>query len=243
MPTIGILSDVHGNLHALDAVREAMEARRVDEWWCLGDMVGYGAFPRETLAGCAGAARRCLAGNHDLGAAGVVPVDDFSADAARAIAWTRDALGDDGCAVLRRLPAADEDGEVALYHASPRDPVWEYILTPRQADHALIDSPRAVTMVGHTHLPMAWNLSGAEGLRRLPADRGPIALTRGRWLVNPGSVGQPRDHDPRASWAVLDTDEGTIEIVRTPYDVASAQSAIRAAGLPAVLADRLEDGR
>lgn len=243
MTAIAILSDVHGNLHALDAVREDVDRRGIARWWCLGDMVGYGAFPAETLAACLAGAERCLAGNHDLGAAGRVPVTDFSDAAADAIAWTADRLGDDALAELGRLQPQDVDHDPPLYHASPRDPVWEYILSPRQAERALVDSPRPLTLVGHTHMPAAWNLTGADGLRRVRVDEGPVTLGRGRWLVNPGSVGQPRDHDPRASWAVYDPDAGTIEVIRTPYDVAAAQAAIRAAGLPSQLADRLAEGR
>ncbi len=243
MPAVAILSDIHGNAHALDAVLADVAARGITEWWCLGDIVGYGAFPRDTLATCLGGATRLLAGNHDLGAAGRVPITDFSDDAATAITWTADALGDDGLAALERLMPMDVDADVALYHASPRDPVWEYILTPRQAEHALVQSEAPLTFVGHTHMPAVWQLTGADGLRPWPVDAGPVALDRGRWLVNPGSVGQPRDHDARASWAVHDPDAATVEVVRTPYDVQAAQHAIRRAGLPPGLADRLALGR
>ncbi|MCB0882472.1 MAG: metallophosphoesterase family protein [Thermoleophilia bacterium] len=243
MTAIAILSDVHGNLHALEAVLEAVAGRGIARWWCLGDMVGYGAFPAETLAACVAGAERCLAGNHDLGAAGRVPMAEFSDAAAVALAWTAERLDDDAMRALARLQPQDVDSSPPLYHASPRDPVWEYVLTPRQAEHALVDSPRPLTLVGHTHMAAAWNLTGADGLRRIRVDQGAIALGRGRWLVNPGSVGQPRDHDPRASWAVFDPENETIEVIRTPYDVHGAQAAIRDAGLPRLLADRLGEGR
>lgn len=243
MPPIAILSDVHGNLHALDAVREQMEARAIGEWWCLGDMVGYGAFPRETLAACTGGARRCIVGNHDMGACGRADLALFSDTAATALTWTHRELDTVGREVLHRLQPQDVADDVSLYHGSPRDPVWEYILSPRQAELALVTATSPLTFVGHTHLPGIWQWSGAEGLRAHPVDAPPIAVDQGRWLVNPGSVGQPRDHDPRASWAILDTDAHTVEVVRTPYDVAAAQRAIRRAGLPRILADRLEQGR
>ena len=131
-----------------------------------------------------------------------------------------------------------------LFHGSPRDPVWEYVLTTEQARDALEDRRVALTLVGHTHVPFSWRLT-TEGTMESPGvpPDGRIDLSEGRWLVNPGAVGQPRDGDARAAWALYDPDEGTIEFRRTPYDVAAAQNAILKAGLPPSLAHRLAEGR
>jgi diadenosine tetraphosphatase ApaH/serine/threonine PP2A family protein phosphatase len=224
-------------------VLRAAVQRGASEWWCLGDLVGYGADPLHTLRVCTEEATRCLAGNHDLGASGRIPLDVFSAHALAALTWTREALGPTGRAQLDRLRPVDAGGDVPLYHASPRDPVWEYILSVGQARDALERTGAPLLLVGHTHLPVAWHHGEDGAMRRVATDAGPIALTPGRWLVNPGSVGQPRDGDARASWALYDPGAATIEIVRTPYDVAGAQGAILAAGLPAGLATRLSGGR
>jgi len=243
LPLIAVLSDVHGNRHALSAVLRAAVQRGASEWWCLGDLVGYGAHPRETLRTCAEEASRCLAGNHDLGASGRIPLDVFTANAFAALAWTREQLGPEGRARLDALEPADPGGPVPLFHASPRDPVWEYVLSVGQARDALERVRAPLVLVGHTHVPVAWHHGEDGAMRRVGVDAGPIPLDAGRWLVNPGSVGQPRDGDARASWALLDPEAGTIEVVRTPYDVAGAQGAILAAGLPPGLAARLSGGR
>lgn len=243
MSLIAILSDVHGNRHALEAVLAAARRRGVSEWWCLGDLVGYGADPQHTLTTCVAGASRCLAGNHDLGASGRLSLADFSAAAYDALAWTRGQIGPDGRAELDRLQPADVDGDVPLFHASPRDPVWEYVLTTSQARGALERVRAPLVLVGHTHVAAAWHLAADGAVAQHRPERGPVRLGEGRWLVNPGSVGQPRDRDPRAAWALYDTGAGTVEWIRTPYDVAGAQAAILAAGLPAALAHRLAEGR
>lgn len=244
LPRIAVLSDIHGNGHALRAVLADVARAGVTEWWCLGDLVGYGAEPEFTLTTCMSGSGRCLAGNHDLGATGRIPVDVFTSAAHDALVWTRRTLGPERLAELDRLRPADPDHQVPLYHASPRDPVWEYVLTGLQAQECLELVRAPLTLIGHTHVPVAWRLDPRTGtLGRASVTDGPIPVDGdGRWLVNPGSVGQPRDGDPRASWGLLDTDEWTIEVIRTPYDIAGAQDAIRAAGLPARLATRLADG-
>jgi diadenosine tetraphosphatase ApaH/serine/threonine PP2A family protein phosphatase len=168
----------------------------------------------------------------------------FSAWARAALVWTYGTLGRGGRAKLDRLAPQDENGPVPLFHASPRDPVWEYVLTIEQARAALEDRRVPLTLIGHTHVPFAWRLTsdGAMESPGVPRD-GPLDVTDGRWLVNPGSVGQPRDGDARAAWALYDPEEGTIAFRRTPYDVAAAQNAILEAGLPSSLAHRLAEGR
>jgi diadenosine tetraphosphatase ApaH/serine/threonine PP2A family protein phosphatase len=220
-------------------VREA----GVREWWCLGDLVGYGADPRHCLTTCMSGASRCIAGNHDLGAAGRVDIEDFSAAARAALEWTQDALGAPALRRLAALEPADPDGAVPIYHGSPRDPVWEYVLSGDQAVDAMERSGAPLTMVGHTHLPAAWHLT-ADGVLEGGFIRGEgvVDLGRGQWLVNPGAVGQPRDGDARAAWALLDPAARTVTFRRTPYDVAAAQNAILANGLPPSLAARLARG-
>jgi diadenosine tetraphosphatase ApaH/serine/threonine PP2A family protein phosphatase len=243
-PPIAILSDIHGNRHALTAVLAAVRSAGVRRWWCLGDMVGYGADPLHTLTVCMGQAERCIVGNHDLGAAGRIPLRSFSHNAHEALEWTRMALGQIGIDKLATHEPSDPGARVSLFHASPRDPVWEYLADddpePARAALEAVDSP--LVLVGHTHVPMAWHLRDDGSLSAAPIDQGPISLTPGRWLVNPGAVGQPRDGNPRASWALYDPGAATIEVRRTEYDIAGAQAAIRAVGLPESCAARLEEG-
>ncbi|MDX6556233.1 MAG: hypothetical protein QOD86_2428 [Miltoncostaeaceae bacterium] len=234
---------MHGNKPALVAVLRAAREAGARAMWCLGDLVGYGADPLHCLATCTSEAERCLAGNHDLAAAGRIPIDHFTGVAGEAIAWTRRALGPLAINRLARLQPSDPAGDVALFHASPRDPIWEYVVATAQARIALEAARAPLTLVGHTHQPAAWGLRDDGSIQTVPvAGEMLLAVGGGRWLVNPGSVGQPRDGDPRAAWALYDPDDALIHFRRTPYDVAAAQSAIIAAGLPVVLATRLSEG-
>ncbi len=207
-------------------------------------MVGYGAHPAECLRVCVQESERCLAGNHDLAAAGREPVESFSALARTAIEWTRTRLDRNSLDRLMALEPHDIADPVPLFHASPRDPVWEYVITGEQARAALDEVPARIVMIGHTHLAGAWRL-GDDGRLDGGLVRGEetLSLATGRWLINPGSVGQPRDLDPRASWAILDLGALTLRFRRTPYDVPGAQNAIQAAGLPADLGARLAEGQ
>ncbi len=221
-----------------------MREAGVQEIWCVGDVVGYGADPGYCLTTILQRSTRCLAGNHDLGVTGTVSLDVFADLARDAVVWTREALGPAGRKRLQALVPADPDHATPMYHASPRDPVWEYVLSVEQARDALEAHRTPLTFIGHTHVPSAWRLTPDGAMEEtLPATPGVMTLTEGRWLVNPGSVGQPRDHDARAAWAIWDPDAGTIEFRRTPYDVAAAQNAILQAGLPSLLAHRLAEGR
>lgn len=223
-----------------------VEAAGAAEWWCLGDLVGYGAHPRDTLAIASAGATRCLAGNHDLGACGRLALADFANAAGAALRWTHRELGESGRAELARLQPVDlgSDGAVPLYHASARDPVWEYVTHPRQAHALLLEQTVPLSLHGHTHVPAVWRRSAtAVADVLIPTDGDVVTLGEDRLLVNPGAVGQPRDADPRAAWALYDPGAGTIEFRRTEYDIAGAQAAIRAAGLPDILARRLTEGR
>ena len=243
-PPVAILSDIHSNRQALDATLRAAREAGARSWWCVGDVVGYGADPVHCLGQVIGKAERCIAGNHDLGVTGAVSIEMFADVAREALIWTRETLGPVGRAKLQRLVPADPDAPVPMFHGSPRDPVWEYVITVEQARDALEDRRVPLTLVGHTHIPSAWRLTpdGAMEGPVVPAD-GLLTLTEGRWLVNPGSVGQPRDRDARASWILYDPEASTIRFHRTPYDVAAAQNAILEAGLPPLLARRLAEGR
>lgn len=219
----------------------AIDAEPPDEIWCLGDVVGYGPRPNECCEIVGARADICLGGNHDLAVRGTIDLAEFSGDAAVAARWTRDVLSEPASAFLAGLEPEGERAEVALYHGSARDPVWEYILSDEAAASTLALAPRPLVLVGHSHiaLEVAWVddvLSG--GL----AAAGTTVETRGRVLLNPGSVGQPRDGDPRAAYLVLDLDAKTATFRRVEYDIERTQDEMRAAGLPETLAARLTRG-
>jgi predicted phosphodiesterase len=240
---VAVVSDIHSNLHALEAVLEAVERESPDAVWCLGDVVGYGPRPDECCRLVEERTAICLAGNHDLGVRGDVDLADFSPDAASAALWTRAVLGERAQSFLARLvPFAEADG-VQLFHASPRDPVWEYVLTDQAAAAALELTSAGVVLVGHSHVPLAVTVDGTGELAGGHAPAGTeIELGAGRWLLNPGSVGQPRDGDARAAWLLLDLGARRAAFRRVEYAIAETQAEIREAGLPAVLGDRLSSG-
>ncbi len=241
LPQIAILSDIHGNRHALDAVREEIDRRCITAWWCVGDLVGYGADPVTVLDTCRRESTRCIAGNHDLVVAGRLPISTFASWARDAALWTIAALDTDRREWLGSLAPVDRDDPVTLAHASLRDPVWEYVTTAADAAATFAIASTDTTCIGHTHVPALWHQPGDGTVTSVPA-AGTVRLEHGRWLANPGSVGQPRDGDARAAWAVYSTDTREIEFVRTPYDITGAQASIRSAGLPDLLADRLGEG-
>jgi diadenosine tetraphosphatase ApaH/serine/threonine PP2A family protein phosphatase len=242
-----VLSDIHSNLQALEAVLAAVDDGGFDEVWCLGDMVGYGADPDACTAQVRERCGTCLVGNHDLAVLGALDISTFSEGAAAAVEWTRDNVGAETRDFLASLdPTASRDG-VGLFHASPRDPVWEYVLSSDQAEAGFEAMTERVGLIGHSHIALFFaRASGtrpgyAQGAAATDGDE--IELGDGEWLLNPGSVGQPRDGDPRAAWLELDTDAWTARWHRVAYDVAAAAAAIRDAGLPTPLAERLGNGR
>jgi diadenosine tetraphosphatase ApaH/serine/threonine PP2A family protein phosphatase len=240
---VAVVSDIHSNLHALEAVLAAIEAQAPDELWCLGDLVGYGARPNECCAAIAERADLCLAGNHDLVVLGTLDMDDFAGEAAAAAQWTRGVLDDDARRFLAPLePQAKREG-VALYHASARDPIWEYVLSDEAAWSTFQATTEPLVLVGHSHVPLTISLDG-DALNGGVADDGAeVELSDKRWLLNPGSVGQPRQGDPRAAYLLLDLDAQHASFRRVEYDVERTQREIREAGLPELLAARLALGQ
>jgi len=238
---IAVVSDVHSNLAALEAVLAAIDAAPPDEIWCLGDVVGYGPRPNECCEIVESRATVCLGGNHDLAVRGTIDLDEFRGDAAVAARWTRDVLTDDARAFLDQLEPHDERDGVALYHGSARDPVWEYVLSDEAAAATLAISPLPLVLVGHSHvaLEVTW---GDDLLTGGLAPDGTTVEAPGRALLNPGSVGQPRDGDPRAAYLLLDLERKRATFHRTDYDVERTQAEMRAAGLPEALAARLTHG-
>ena len=235
---IAVISDPHANRHALDAVLAAADAEQPDAVWCLGDLVGYGPQPNETTAAVQSRAEICLCGNHDLAVLGSIDLDEFQGDAAAAARWTRGELDEASRSFLASLkPSAQADG-VELFHGSPRDPVWEYILSFEAAFAALDATSAPVVLVGHSHVALAISEKGG-GVAKQGAE---IDLASARWLLNPGSVGQPRDSDPRAAWMLLDLESRRASFHRVEYDVAKTQQEIRDRGLPEALAARLAFG-
>lgn len=248
---LALLSDIHGNLPALEAVLAEVDASGVNQAWCLGDVVGYGAQPNECTALVRDRCAVSLVGNHDLAALDQLDISTFSPAAAEAVRWTREEMTEATYEFLDGLEPADDSGEVALYHASPRDPVWEYVLWPDQAAQCIRAQAKRVSFVGHSHVALFFALAEARDGDGDPLDaRGAQAaagtsldLGRGRWLVNPGSVGQPRDGDPRAAWLELDTEAWRATFHRVPYEIDRAADAIIAADLPEHLARRLYVGQ
>ncbi len=241
---IAVVSDIHGNRHAFEAVLQAIADSACTETWSLGDLVGYGAEPDACVDLARAHTSISLAGNHDLGVRGTIPLEQFSRGAALAATWTREQIRDDTLEYLLSLTPEGVTAEVALYHASPRDPVWEYVLSPLQAELCLDVQARRVSLVGHSHVALFFaRLPGVAATGDTRSDGQHLDIGDGEWLINPGSVGQPRDGDPRAAWLELDLDEWTATHHRIDYDIAGAAAAIRAARLPDSLAERLQYGQ
>ena len=240
---VAVISDVHANWHALEAVLEAIDGEQPDEIWCLGDLVGYGPRPNPCCEAVRERAALCLAGNHDLGVLGRLDLEEFAPDAVVSARWTRGVLEAGPRSFLESLsPTGRRDG-VELFHASPRAPVWDYVLSAEAAEAAFELTEEPLVLVGHSHVPLA--LAAADGaLAGGVAPEGTEAeLGDGaRLVLNPGSVGQPRDGDPRAAWLLLDYSAGRASFRRVAYPVERTQEEIRERGLPDALAERLARG-
>jgi diadenosine tetraphosphatase ApaH/serine/threonine PP2A family protein phosphatase len=238
---LAVLSDIHANLAALDAVRGDLPS--VDETWVLGDIVGYGPQPNEVIRALQEMGARSVMGNHDGAAIGTVDVSWFNPDAARAIEWTAGIIDENARAYLAALPEVRRDGELTAVHGSPRDPTWEYVTGPGVAAANLSAFDTRLCLHGHTHVPVIFSAEDGriDVVPATPDD--PVRMNAGRALINPGSVGQPRDGNPAASYLVLDTDANTAEFRRVAYDVGRTQHLMGEAGLPTRLVERLSYGR
>jgi predicted phosphodiesterase len=241
---VAIISDIHGNRQAFEAVLADIVEESVAEVWCLGDLVGYGADPDACVDLARDNTDICLAGNHDLAVAGKLPLDDFSPGAAIAVRWTQEVIAPANRDFLASLRPSGARAEIGLYHASPRDEVWEYVLSALLAELCLDAASHRVNMLGHSHVALSFERpegQPATGETRRGDSR--LDLRSGEWLLNPGSVGQPRDGDSRAAWLLLDTERESASYRRCEYDISGAAGAIRAARLPDSLAERLEYGQ
>ena len=220
---------------------EEIDAERVDAVWCLGDTVGYGPRPNKCCEAVSSRSSYSLVGNHDLVVLGELSISDFNDDAAEAAIWTSQVLTQESRAFLEPLQPAGEVAGVDLFHASARDPVWEYVLTEEAARGTFELSDASLILVGHSHVALALSDNG-DRITGGVALAGSEVELEGRWLLNPGSVGQPRDGDPRAAWLLLDLDRGLAAFRRAPYAIEQTQAEMRKFGLPAPLAARLERG-
>ena len=238
---VAVISDVHANYHALEAVLKEIDGERVDAVWCLGDTVGYGPRPNACCEAVQMRADRCLVGNHDLVVLGELAVSDFNEEAAAAALWTAQILNPAARSFLEGLRPSDEADGVDLFHASARDPVWEYVLSNEAARATLELADAPVVLVGHSHVALAVTLDGGEVLGGLAPAGSEIRL-EGRWLLNPGSVGQPRDGDARAAWLLLDLERKSAVFRRVEYAIVETQREMRERGLPPALAMRLAHG-
>ena len=238
-----IVSDIHSNLEALEAVlADADERGGFDRIWCLGDMVGYGPDPSACLARLREFDLVAVAGNHDYAAAAVIDASDFNGAAHTAIRWTAQQLNPEDKNFLAGLPLVSRQSPFTLVHGTLRDPIVEYLLHPSQAAATLelLDTPYC--LVGHSHYPFICRENGGTP-RFFPLPEGGRApLDAERCIVNPGSVGQPRDRDTRASYAVFDSDGPAVEHYRVEYDIPATQAKMRREGLPQYLIDRLDHG-
>ncbi len=241
---VAIATDIHGNRHAFEAVIDAAERDGAEELWCLGDLVGYGGDPDASVALARRHCSVCLAGNHDLAVVDVLSLEEFSRGAALAATWTRDVISPETREFLLSLKPEGSAQGVGLFHASPRDPIWEYVLSGLTAELCFDATDFRVSLIGHSHVALSFDRqegSPATGTTRKEGTE--LDIATGQWLINPGSTGQPRDGDPRAAWLLLDTEAWTTHWRRADYDIAGAQAAIRAANLPDSLAERLQYGQ
>ena len=236
-----IISDIHANLTALETV--LADAGPADAVWCLGDLVGYGPDPNECVALVRALPHlTCLVGNHDMAALGEIDVAEFNPEAQIAVEWTRAAINDETRRYLRSLPERGKFNRYTLVHGSPRKPVWEYVLDRHVAcaNFPYFDTP--FCLLGHTHTPVRFVEQKGYCHEYPPVYNGPLKLGPDRLILNPGSVGQPRDRIPDAAYALLDPDTDTFEYRRSAYNIPSVQKRMRAARLPEKLISRLAGG-
>lgn len=243
MALIGIISDIHGNLPALNAVLAALVADGVDRIVCCGDLVGYGPWPGEVIACMREADIISVQGNHDAATAEALPRDWFDHDTGSVIEWTRAIIPGAMVAYLKGLPQTVTEERFTLVHGSLRGPLWEYVRNTFTAgeNFALLSS--SLCLFGHTHLQGGFVRMEGRIASLNPAHKALDLLPQAQYLINPGSVGQPRDGDPRAAYAIIDLQHGWVRFGRVTYDIDLVMREIKRAGLPSRFADRLARGR
>lgn len=238
-----VISDIHANDTAFEAVLKHSEG----DWdfvWCLGDVVGYGPDPNECVERLKTLPQLCLAGNHDWAALNRLDVKTFNPDARRAVEWTQDTLTAENTEFLEHLPVTFVIGDYTLVHASPREPIWEYILEPSIAALNFPHFETPYCFVGHTHQPVIYTIDEAESSAQsnLPRYNESHTLNGQRQIINPGSIGQPRDQNPDAAYGILDLTSGVFVHRRIPYNIRAVQRRMLDYNLPERLITRLEHG-
>jgi len=247
----GIFGDIHSNLEAFNKVIEAYKKEDIDRFFCVGDIVGYGADPEKCIDGLRQLGAIAVCGNHDLASAGVFSLDYFNDYARDAIVWTIDVLTDGEKQFLKNLPFVVNEKEFSIVHGSLYQPeLFDYIIDIESAERCFRHMEKDICFVGHSHRAMVYCLEDSKVFRYAP---GPVGLSKNRltirmqsgvkYIVNVGSIGQPRDGNPDAAYCVFDTTLNTIEIKRVSYDVTKSMAKILNAGLPAILGYRLLEGR
>ncbi len=241
-----LLADIHANLAAFQAVLDDIKSRgEINQIWCLGDVVGYGPDPVQCIRLLRQQPHVCVAGNHDWAATGLLDISDFNPRAAEAVRWTSQRLGKEETNFLRTLPVRLEVESFTLVHGSPRHPVWEYLVTHEAAMENLPHFQTKHCLVGHSHQPLAIQCDERDCHPARFSEDDVLDLSQTgehRLYINPGGVGQPRDGDPRASYAIFDTQDRTVRLYRVEYDVRATQEKMLEMGLPDTLASRLKYG-
>jgi predicted phosphodiesterase len=239
-----VISDIHGNIEALHAVVNDIDSRRVDAIICLGDIVGYYADPEECIRLVRERTAHVVAGNHDYAATGKLDTGNFTFYAFKALEWTKQALSEESRKYLAALPLTYAEGEMLFVHSSPAKPAQFIYLFPN-SQKAIVDAfnttTHRITFVGHAHWPF---ILGLDEKKTIHCSNESVAVDiKSRYLINVGSVGQPRNYDPKATYGLYDTDEALISLIRISYDFSLTQKKVISNSLPPFLAERLEKGR
>jgi len=240
-----IIADIHANLAAFKAVLDHIERQGgVEEVWCLGDIVGYGPDPHQCIELLRQYRHVCIAGNHDLAAMGKLATSEFNPDAAVACRWTAQQLSPEDVEYLESLPEVIQKEDFTLVHGSPREPIWEYLISVSSAKESFAYFQSQFCLVGHSHMPMVFKYDDETDTcsfsQFVPDIR--LVLGKSRLIINPGGVGQPRDGDPRASYAIYDNETGVVRLYRVPYDISITQINMVKQNLPMRLVARLSQG-
>ena len=239
-----IIADIHANLTAFTAVLDDIKRRGgVEEVWCLGDIVGYGPDPCQCIELLRQYNHVCVAGNHDWAAIGKLPTSEFNPDAAIACRWTGQQLSPEDIDYLEKLPLVVQKEDFTLVHGSPREPIWEYLISVSSANENFAYFQSQLCLVGHSHIPLIFrfNESGACVFSQFTPNVG-LMLGKNRLIINPGGVGQPRDGDPRASYAIYDNETRLVKLYRVAYDISVTQTRMVKHNLPMRLVTRLSYG-